>query len=108
MAGVGHFHGHEVAHTQPTKMAAMESLWETTKDAPMYLLLIPDPANEKNSVEAIGIPSMLSILAGQKEVKGLKVFFSVRKTSCNINIYKFQIDGGTGVSFHYYFFMGFF
>jgi cytochrome d ubiquinol oxidase subunit I len=50
VAFIGHFHAHEVAHTQPTKIAAMESLWETTKDAPMYLLLIPDPKNEKNSV----------------------------------------------------------
>jgi len=74
VVGVGDFHAKEVAKTQPTKFAAMESLWETTKDAPMYLLLMPDPANEKNSVEAIGIPKFLSILAGQEEIKGLKEF----------------------------------
>ncbi|MDI1472209.1 Cytochrome bd-type ubiquinol oxidase subunit I [Thermodesulfovibrio sp. N1] len=74
VVGVGDFHAKEVAKTQPTKFAAMESLWETTKDAPMYLLLMPDPANEKNSVEAIGIPKFLNILAGQEEIKGLKEF----------------------------------
>lgn len=74
VAGVGDFHAKEVAHTQPTKFAAMESLWETTKDASMYILLIPDPKNERNAVEAVGIPSMLSILAGKEEIKGLKEF----------------------------------
>lgn len=99
VAGVGHFHGHEVAHTQPTKMAAMESLWETTKDAPMYLLLIPDPANEKNSVEAIGIPSMLSILAGQKEVKGLKDFSPSERPPVTLTFISFRLMVGLGFLF---------
>jgi cytochrome d ubiquinol oxidase subunit I len=39
--------------------------------------LIPDPANERNTVEALGIPRLLSFLAfhdGNAEVKGLKEF----------------------------------
>ena len=43
----------------------------------MSLLVIPDEANEKNAVEAITIPNMLSILAFNNpdaEVKGLLDF----------------------------------
>lgn len=74
---VGDFHAKEVAKTQPTKFAAMESLWETTKAAPYYLIEFPDPRNERNAVEALGIPKMLSFLAfgsGNAVVPGLKSF----------------------------------
>jgi cytochrome d ubiquinol oxidase subunit I len=91
VVGVGDFHAKEVAKTQPTKFAAMESLWETTKDAPMYLLLVPDPANEKNSVEAIGIPKFLSILSGQKEVKGLKEFPPQDRPPVTITFISFRL-----------------
>jgi cytochrome d ubiquinol oxidase subunit I len=74
---VGDFHAAEVAKTQPTKFAAMESVWDTKRGAEYNLLVIPDPSNERNAVEAIGIPKLMSFLAfgnGQAEVKGLKDF----------------------------------
>lgn len=74
---VGDFHAKEVAKTQPSKFAAMESLWDTTRAAPYYLIEFPDPKNERNTVEEIGIPKMLSYLAfgsGDAEVTGLKAF----------------------------------
>jgi len=77
VAGVGTFHAEEVAKTQPTKFAAMESLWETTKGAPYLLLLMPDEKNERNSVEGLRIPNFLSILAfhdPNAEIRGLKEF----------------------------------
>ncbi|MCA1988275.1 MAG: cytochrome ubiquinol oxidase subunit I [Desulfarculus sp.] len=73
----GDLSGKEVAEKQPTKLAAMEGLWETTKAAPMYLLLWPDQKNARNSVEALPIPGALSFLAFgdfSAEVKGLKDF----------------------------------
>ncbi|MFZ2446640.1 MAG: cytochrome ubiquinol oxidase subunit I [Syntrophobacteraceae bacterium] len=73
----GHMHGSEVARTQPTKLAAMESFWETQKNAPQYLFVVPDPQNERNTVEFGAIPGMLSWLAyhdTNAEVKGLKDF----------------------------------
>jgi cytochrome d ubiquinol oxidase subunit I len=73
----GHMHGAEVAKAQPTKLAAMESLWETKKGAPQYLVVIPDPANERNLLEFGEIPGGLSMLAyhdPKAEVKGLKAF----------------------------------
>lgn len=99
VAGIGDFHAKEVAATQPTKLAAMESLWETTKDAPMYLLLIPDQKNERNSVEAIGIPSMLSILAGQKEVRGLKDFPPSERPPVTLTFISFRLMVGLGFLF---------
>ncbi len=74
---VGDFHAAEVAKTQPTKFAAMESVWETKQAAAYNLIVIPDTANERNSVEAIGIPKLMSFLAfgeGEATIKGLKDF----------------------------------
>ena len=69
--------GKTVAKYQPAKLAAMEAHWETRADAPFYLLLWPDPENETNTVEALGIPGLLSWIAYDDvhaEVKGLKDF----------------------------------
>lgn len=74
---VGDFHASEVARTQPTKFAAMEAVWNTQKEAPYYFLALPDAANERNTIEAVGVPKMLSFMAfhnSQAEVKGLKDF----------------------------------
>jgi cytochrome d ubiquinol oxidase subunit I len=74
---VGDFHAAEVAKTQPTKFAAMESVWDSQKGADYHLIVVPDTANERNTVEAIGIPGMMSFLAfgnDQAEIKGLKEF----------------------------------
>ena len=74
---VGDFHAAEVAKTQPTKFAAMESVWETQKALPYNLMVVPDVQNERNSVETMGIPGLLSILAfhdSKAEIVGLKAF----------------------------------
>ncbi len=73
----GDFHAVEIAKVQPTKFAAMESVWETQKGAPMHLLLMPDEANERNAVQGVSVPGALSFLAfhdTNAEVKGLKDF----------------------------------
>jgi cytochrome d ubiquinol oxidase subunit I len=71
----GHMNA-EILHTaQPTKLAAIEAHWDTQRNAPLYLLSWPDSDNAQNSVQALGVPSMLSILAGYSpstEVKGLR------------------------------------
>ncbi len=71
----GHLHGSDLAVKQPAKLAAMEAHWETTRQAPVYLFALPDEANERNAVEILPIPGMLSLLATHSmdgEVKGLK------------------------------------
>lgn len=68
----GHAHGNHVAEVQPVKLAAMESHWETSTYAPMYLLQIP--GQDGNKLEALPIPGLLSILAyndPSAEVMGL-------------------------------------
>lgn len=73
----GHLHGSDLAEKQPTKLAAMEAHWETQKKAPIYLFALPDEKNEKNAIEMLPIPGMLSLLAKHSpdaEVKGLKGF----------------------------------
>lgn len=77
VAVTGDFHAVEIAKTQPTKFAAMESQWETKRGVDMNLLLLPDVARECNSVEQLCIPNALSFLAfhdGNAEIKGLKEF----------------------------------
>ncbi len=69
--------GKTVAKYQPAKLAAMEAHWETHTNVPFYLLVWPDAENETNTVQAIGIPGLLSWIAFDNvnaEVKGLKAF----------------------------------
>jgi len=77
VAATGDFHAVEIAKVQPTKFAAMESVWETQKGAPMHLMLWPDAANERNVVATASVPGALSFLAfhdTNAEIKGLKDF----------------------------------
>jgi len=73
----GDLHAVDLAVKQPAKLAAMESHWETTAKAPLYLFAIPDEKNEKNSVQVGAVPGLLSFLAFRDTnavVKGLKEF----------------------------------
>ena len=73
----GDLHAKHVTKTQPAKLAAMEALWDTTAKAPIYLMAVPDEANERNSVEIGAIPGLLSFLGHgdfNAKVKGLKEF----------------------------------
>ena len=65
----GDLHARHVTETQPAKLAAMESLWETTTQAPIYLIALPDEKNEKNAIQIGSIPGLLNA-----EIKGLKAF----------------------------------
>jgi len=71
----GHMNAEILHHKQPMKLAAMEAHWETKAGAPMHLVLWPDAANERNAVEALTVPKLLSVMANYSpdtEVKGLK------------------------------------
>jgi cytochrome d ubiquinol oxidase subunit I len=97
----GHFHAHDLVEKQPTKLAAMESHWETQKGAPMYLLAIPDEDDERNLFE-IPIPWALSVMATRSisgEVKGLKDFPRDERPPVFINFIAFKAMAGLGVYF---------
>jgi len=73
----GDLHARHVTDSQPAKLAAMESLWETTTKAPIYLIALPDEKNERNSVQIGSIPGLLSFMGHHDfnaEIKGLKAF----------------------------------
>jgi cytochrome bd ubiquinol oxidase subunit I len=73
----GHMNAESVGTNQPAKLAAMESHWETRGHAPLYLLVWPDAAGEANAIQAVPLPSLLSVLAhydAAAEVKGLRDF----------------------------------
>lgn len=98
----GHTQGANVALFQPAKLAAMEAQWETEKHAPMHLLLVPNTAEKRNSVEAIGIPGLMSWLAygdSAAEVKGLKEFSEQDWPPINTTFWSFRIMAGTGCIF---------
>ncbi|BBO91187.1 cytochrome ubiquinol oxidase subunit I [Desulfosarcina ovata] len=58
----GDLHAVHVTRTQPAKLAAMESHWETQAQAPIVLFAIPDEANEGNKIEIGSLPGVLSFL----------------------------------------------
>jgi cytochrome bd ubiquinol oxidase subunit I len=73
----GHFNAEKIKIVQPAKLAAMESHWQTAGSVPLNLIIWPDEANERNQIEALPIPRLLSYLAFHywtAEIKGLKDF----------------------------------
>jgi cytochrome d ubiquinol oxidase subunit I len=98
----GDLHGAEVARIQPTKLAALESIWDTQAGAPMYLFLIPDPAHERNLMEFGHIPKGLSMLAYRDPhavVKGLKDFPKNDRPPVTLTFVSFRLMVGLGFLF---------
>jgi len=98
----GHIHGGEVARTQPAKLAAMESLWETRATAPIALVCIPDEKNECNTIEFARIPGALSVLACHRpgaKVLGLKDFAEDDRPPVMLSFLSFRIMVGLGFLF---------
>ena len=98
----GHMSAEILVETQPAKLAAMEAHWETTDEAPMYLLVWPDTENEHNSIEAIRVPSVLSIMAGYSPntvVEGLKDIPADERPPVLPSFLSFRAMVGLGVLF---------
>ncbi len=98
----GHFSGNSVAERQPAKLAAMESHWDTQTYAPMALLTIPDETNERNLVEFIKIPGILSLMAFNNpaaEVTGLNDIPADERPPVALTFYPFRIMVGLGCLF---------
>jgi cytochrome d ubiquinol oxidase subunit I len=98
----GDMHAVEVSRIQPTKLAAMESQWDTQAGAPMYLFQIPDPAHEKNVARFGRIPDGLSLLAyrnPQAVVKGLKDFPKKDRPPVLITFIAFRVMVALGFLF---------
>ncbi|GAB4032476.1 MAG: cytochrome ubiquinol oxidase subunit I [Elusimicrobiota bacterium] len=99
---IGDFHAKDVSGFQPSKFAAMESVWEGGKGLSYPLIAFPDEKNEKNYVEAFKIPYMLSILATynpQGEIKGLKDFPKEDRPPVLLTFLSFRLMVGLGFLF---------
>ena len=99
---IGDFHAVEVAKTQPTKFAAMESVWETRKGVGLNLILLPDEKRECNAIERLCIPNMVSLLAFHEpsaEIKGLKDFPRELRPPVMLTYLSFRAMVGLGTLF---------
>ena len=99
---MGDINGVIIAEKQPTKLAAMESLWETTTRAPVYLFALPDEENERNKIEIGAMPGMLSFLVRHDinaEIRGLKAFPKEERPPVLITSFAFK--GMVGLGFYF-------
>jgi len=99
---MGDINGVIVAEKQPTKLAAMESLWETTTRAPVYLFALPDEENERNKIEIGAMPGVLSFLVKHDinaKIQGLKDF--PREERPPVLITSFAFKGMVGLGFYF-------
>jgi cytochrome d ubiquinol oxidase subunit I len=99
---IGDINGVIVAEKQPTKLAAMESLWDTTTRAPVYLFTIPDEENGRNKIEIGAMPGMLSFLVKHDinaKVQGLKDFPREERPPVFITSFAFKGMVGLGCYF---------
>ena len=97
---MGDLNGVVVGEKQPTKLAAMESLWETQSRAPVYLFAWPDPENERNAIEIGRIPGLLSFLIFHDidaEVRGLSDFPEDERPPVLLTSFAFKGMVGIGV-----------
>ncbi|MCG6972588.1 MAG: cytochrome ubiquinol oxidase subunit I [Desulfobacterales bacterium] len=91
-----------VAEKQPSKLAAMESLWDTQTRAPIYLFSLPDEKHEKNKIQIGAIPGMLSLMARHdinSEIRGLKSF--PRDERPPVLMTSFAFKGMVGLGFYF-------
>lgn len=99
--GVGDMHGADVARIQPAKLAAMESVWETSAGGTGFpLIVVPDEANESNMVESLVIPRLASWLSHRdpdKPIIGLKEFPKSERPPVALTFFSFRLMVGIGV-----------
>ena len=99
VAVTGDFHTAEIARTQPTKFAAMESVWETKQGVPWSILLLPDENRERNRIEALQIPNMVSVLAfndASSTIKGLRDYPKALRPPVMMTFLSFRLMVGAG------------
>jgi len=98
----GDMHAKHVTKVQPAKLAAMESLWDTTSQAPVYMFAVPDEQNERNAVEIGAIPGLLSFLGHgdfSAKVKGLKEFPKSERPPVLLTFLSFRVMVALGTYF---------
>jgi cytochrome bd ubiquinol oxidase subunit I len=100
--GIGDLHGKEMMKAQPLKAAAAEAVWESTPAAPMYLFVVPDEQNERNSLQLLGIPKLLSWVAlgdANGVYKGLKEWPKEQRPPVALVFWSFRLMVGLAMLF---------
>lgn len=95
---VGDSHALNTLEHQPEKIAAIEGVWETSKDVPLLLFAIPHQEEAYNSME-LKIPNLASILLTHTmdgEIKGLKEWAAEDRPPVAIVFWSFRIMVGIG------------
>ncbi|MGB5748715.1 MAG: cytochrome ubiquinol oxidase subunit I [Desulfobacterales bacterium] len=98
----GDFHARHVTEVQPAKLAAMESLWETTTQAPIHLIALPSEEEERNIIQIGSIPGVLSFLGHHDfdaEIKGLKDFPKDERPPIMLTFVSFRMMVALGTYF---------
>ena len=96
---IGDAQGRDTLSHQPTKIAAMEGLWNTTRGAAMTMLAWPDMGAETNRF-AIDIPHLASLYLTHSwngEVQGLKAVPRDDRPYVPIVFFAFRIMVGIGI-----------
>jgi cytochrome d ubiquinol oxidase subunit I len=96
---IGDLHGRNTLVHQPTKLAAIEGLWETTRGAPMTVFAWPDMEQERNRY-ALEVPHVASLYLTHSwngEVQGLKAVPRADRPYVPIVFFAFRIMAGIGV-----------
>jgi cytochrome d ubiquinol oxidase subunit I len=95
-AFIGDLHGRNTLEHQPTKLAAMEGLWDTTKGPAMTVIAWPDQAEQRN-LYAVEIPHLASLYLTHSwdgEVQGLKAVPPSDQPNVPVVFFAFRIMVG--------------
>ena len=96
---IGDAHGLNTLKYQPTKIAAMEGLWETRTRVPANIFSIPDDKEERNHFE-IDIPDLASLYLTHDpngRVRGLKDWPKADRPVVPIVFFAFHIMVGIAI-----------
>ncbi len=84
-----------VAENQPTKLAAMEGVWNTQQNAPAYVFGWVD--GNAGTTTGLAIPGLLSFLSGQDTVTGINDF-QVPPTVVNLTFQSYHLMVALGMA----------
>ena len=97
----GDRNGDDVTQYQPIKLAAMEGLFKSTKDAPLAIIGMPD-SQTQTLIDPIFVPDLLSFLAYGNftaNVKGLRAYAAELWPPVELVYYAYHVMVGLGTIF---------
>ncbi len=96
---LGDMHGINTLKYQPAKVAAMEGIWDTERDAGLRLFAIPNQTAERNDYEVV-LPHFASLILTHHEdgeIQGLKTWAPADRPPVIYVFWFFRLMVGLGV-----------